>query len=106
MLYYSAVVTHLMLELMLLLGLAVDPEAETITGTCRGLQEKPVPCLLQEHPYGIKYVTDGEVVYQFRPVWWGVYDMSINGKPYKAASCSPKENDLICTNTFTFISDL
>ena len=105
MLYYSRVVTSLMFEFMLLFGFAVDPGAESITGTCRGLYEKPVPCLMQKHPYGIHYVTDGKVVYQFRPVWWGVYDMQINRHPYKAANCSPKDNDLICTNTFTFISD-
>ena len=98
-------VSELMFHIMLILGLAVDPGVETIKGTCHGLESNPVPCRLQKQPYGVHYVTDEKVVYKFRPVWWGVYNMSINGKFYRSAHCKPTDSNLVCTNTFTFISN-
>ena len=94
-----------MFQLALLFGLAVVPGVENIKGTCHGLDDKPVPCRMQMQPYGNYYVTDEKVVYHFRRVWWGVYDMNINRKPYKAANCKLTSTNLICTNTFSFISD-
>lgn len=105
MLYLSLAVSEFMLQVLLLLGLTVEPGIKSVDGYCHKLYDRPVPCRLQLQSYGVYYVTDEKVVYQFRPVWWGVYDMRINGEPHKTAHCSPDEDYLICTNTFSFIPD-
>ena len=94
-----------MFHILLILGLTFDPNAVTVEGKCVGLEKRTVECKMQSHRYGRHYVTDGKVVYYFRQVWWGVYDMSIDGTPHKTAKCSFTEDNLVCTNTFTFISE-
>ena len=91
---------------MLAMGWAVIPNLNSINGTCHGLQEEPVPCLMQEQPYGIRYVTDGESVYQYRPVWYdGTYAVSKGQEYLGSDKCSSKGEDHICLKTFTFISN-
>lgn len=90
---------------MLLFGLATDSVVETAVGSCHSLASKPVPCKMQVLSSGRVLVTDYKVDYKFRQVWWGVYDMSINSTPYKAAHCTKKDLNLLCKNTFSFISD-
>jgi len=91
---------------MLLMGWSYQPNLNNIGGTCHGLADKPVPCLMQQQPYGIRYVTDGQSVYQYRPVWFGgVYNVSKDGVPLHSDQCNPKGSDHICLRTITFISD-
>ena len=95
-----------MLEALLLaLGLTTTTPIDTIKGTCIGLEPDHAPCVAQVHKYGNYFVTDGEVTYRFRQVWWGVYDMTVDGSPLRTAHCSPKGPHLICSNTFSFIAD-
>lgn len=94
-----------MLNILLILGLAVDPNAPSVAGSCRGLGDRPVACVLNKQPYGIRYVYTEESVYRFRPVWKNVYSVVKDGQPVGSAHCTFKENDLLCTNSFSFISD-
>lgn len=90
----------------LILGMTTIPGLNNIGGTCHGLESVPIPCLMQEQPYGIRYVTDGKSVYQFRPVWFGGrYSVTRDGKPLPPDICRPMDTDHICIKTFTFISD-
>lgn len=95
-----------MLNILLILGLAVDPSAPSVAGTCRGLEDKPVRCVMTKQPYGIMYVYTGESVYRFRPVWKNVYSVIKDSQPVPSAICNQKGDDLLCLNKFSFISDL
>ena len=94
-----------MLNILLILGLAVDPNAPSVAGSCRGLEGRPVDCVLNKQPYGIRYVYTEESVYRFRPVWKNVYSVIKDGQPLGSATCVPKGSDFLCINSFSFISD-
>ena len=98
-------VTDFMFQILLMLGLAVGPAEETIKGTCHSPHSEVVPCRMQKHPYGTYFVTDEKVVYKFRRIWWGVYDVSIDNQPQRPSRCNVYRDDLICFNSITFISE-
>lgn len=97
---------HMLEALLLSMGWTYVQNLNSIAGSCHGLSERSVPCLMQEQPYGIRYVTDGESVYQFRPVWIdGTYSVYKDGEYYRSDKCSPKDANHVCLKTFTFISN-
>jgi len=92
--------------LLLALGLSYQPGVNNIPGTCHVLHSEPVPCLMQEQPFGIRYVTDGQSVYTFRPIFFGgYYDVSKNHEPWRGDTCTVRDSDIICHKTLVFISD-
>ena len=102
----SSFVAPMIEALFLMIGWTTVPDLNNIKGTCHGLEEKPVVCYMQEQPYGIRYVTDGNSVYQYRPVWWGgIYSVTRDGQPLGSDTCTTTERRHICLKTFIFIPD-
>ena len=91
--------------ILLLLGLTTQPNSAVYDGLCLSEQKSPVYCEMQHQPYGIKYVTNGESVYQLRPVFWGgIYSVSKDGSPLTGDHCKIRNNDIYCLNTIIFIT--
>ena len=92
--------------LLLLFGYTTTQDVAHIYGICKGISEAPVPCVMKEQPFGVKYVTDGESVYQLRPVFWGgFYSVSKDGSPLMGDQCKTRNNDIYCHNTVIFITN-
>ena len=94
-----------MFDILLLLGLTTAPPAPPVAGTCYLLEPLPVSCVMRQQPYGVRYVYTEQSVYRFRPVWWGVYTINKEGIEQGSDRCNTRGTNLVCLNTFSFISD-
>jgi len=92
--------------ILVLLGLAVAQPLNTVTGTCHHPHREPTRCIMQEHRFGQRYVTDGQAVYGLRPIWFGgIYSVNKDHMHLRTDTCSVKDRDLVCLKTVVFISD-
>ena len=95
----------LMGNLFLLLGLASAPDPIVINGTCYDLKNVASPCVLKTQVYGTRYIHLDGKLYKFRPVFWNIYELSIDGVPSSSAYCSVRGDNQYCLNSVTFISN-
>lgn len=96
-----------MLEfLALLLGYPTNRDAVYITGRCRGVYTKSVPCVVKEQPFGVKYISDYRNIWRIRPVFWGGHSeiLHSDGKGMHDI-CRMRGKDIYCLNSLVFISD-
>ena len=90
---------------MLLFGLASAPSADAVQGMCYNFEREGKPCSLRTQKFGTRYVyLDGEI-HKFRPVFWNVYELTVEGSPRSPAYCNVKKDNHYCLNALTFISN-
>ena len=94
-----------MWNLMLLFGLASSPSIDALHGMCYGNGVDGKPCTLRTQKYGTRYVyVDGEI-HKFRPVFWNVYELTVDRDPRSPAYCNVENHNHYCLNALTFISN-
>ena len=98
---------NMLTTLLLLFGYTTTTqEVDHIEGMCRGISEAPVPCVMQEHPFGVKYITDYNTVYKLRPVFWGGhYTIRTQTGEYASDVCIMRDKDIYCKRTLIFIQN-
>lgn len=101
--YYGC---NMFATLLLLFGYTTTSDAVYIEGMCRGISDAPVPCIMLEQPFGIKYITDYKTVYQLRPVFWGGhYSIRTQDGQFTSDVCTIRNKDIYCKRTLIFIQN-
>jgi len=76
------------------------------TGVCRESNQRSVPCVMKEQPFGVRYISDYHSTWRIRTVFFGGHSeiLHIGGDGFHDV-CKIRDKDIYCLNSIVFLAD-